>query len=346
MPRPNRTYLDALKLLLELTRRLGDVRPLEESLREVTSVALKLVAADHASIRLLDASRSSLLSAARSGSGAKRAARTFRRGEGMLGWVVERREGVRLDDARLDPRFKPLGDGQGFAIRAMIAEPLWAAGEVIGVISVTSPESGAFSADDQLLLRLLANCSTPPIERARLERLAMSDDLTLAYNKRYLAPRLQEEIERARRTRGDVSLLLLDLDHFKRVNDLHGHAAGDAVLRAFAERVRATVRRVDVFVRRGGEEFLLIMPATSIDQARATAERIRKRIAAMPFEVEPGLALPQTVSVGVATWDKREDAELFERRADEAMYAAKLRGRDCIAVSRTPKGATAAARAG
>ena len=101
----------------------------------------------------------------------------------------------------------------------------------------------------------------------------MFDDTTMAFNHRYLAPRLVEEMERAGRSGGDVSLLYLDLDHFKAVNDKHGHAAGDAVLRMFADRVRRAVRRVDVLVRRGGEEFVLIMPQTGATQAHAISTR-------------------------------------------------------------------------
>ena len=129
------------------------------------------------------------------------------------------------------------------------------------------------------MLRLLANCSAPPIERARLRRLAMFDDTTMAFNHRYLTPRLVEEMERASRSSGDVSVLYMDLDHFKSVNDNHGHAVGDVVLRMFADRVRKVVRRIDVLVRRGGEEFVLIMPATGATQAHATGHRIQQTLA-------------------------------------------------------------------
>jgi two-component system cell cycle response regulator len=205
---------------------------------------------------------------------------------------------------------------------------------VIGVLAVTSPASNAFGEEDQLLLRLLANCSAPPIERARLRRLAMFDDITMAFNHRYLNPRLVEEMERASRSSGDVSVLYMDLDHFKSVNDKHGHAVGDAVLRMFADRVRKAVRRVDVLVRRGGEEFVLIMPATGATQAHATGHRIQQTLHSEPFEIENGsLRIKQTVSIGVATWDKRETPEQLERRADEAMYEAKRLGRDRVVVA-------------
>lgn len=325
----------AFEVLLQLTAQLTEDRPLEEFLRAVTEASLGLLFADHASIRLLDSARSALLSGARSGSGEEDRPMSFRRGEGILGWVVEHGQPARIDDVEHDSRWlKPAGP-QGFRIGSIVAEPLWSSGEVIGVLSVTSPERAAFGEEDQLLLRLLANCSAPPIERARLRRLAMFDDVTMAFNHRYLVPRLVEEMERASRSGGDVSVLCMDLDHLKAVNDRHGHAAGDDVLRAFAERVRKAVRRVDVLVRRGGEEFVLIMPATGATQAHATGNRIQQTLHAEPFEIE-GARVRQTVSVGVATWDKRETPEQLARRADEAMYEAKRLGRNRVVVA-TPR---------
>jgi diguanylate cyclase (GGDEF)-like protein len=320
--------------LLALTAKLTESRPLEESLHAVTDAALTLVQANHASIRLLDGSHSELLSGARSGAGTTTRPMHFRRGHGLIGWVVEYKEAVCLDDVDKDPRFVP--GKQGFSIRSMLAEPLWSAGQVIGVLSVSSAKRRAFDADDRLLTRLLANCCTPPVERARLRRLAMTDDLTLAYNQRYMSPRVNEEIERARRSGQPLSVLLVDLDHFKNVNDVHGHDAGDTVLRLFADRVRSIVRRVDVFIRRGGEEFLLLMPATALEQARNTAERIRRNLSEGELDVGGGKRVRQTVSIGVATWDFKESPDALQRRADVAMYAAKEHGRDHVTTSAPP----------
>jgi diguanylate cyclase (GGDEF)-like protein len=126
---------------------------------------------------------------------------------------------------------------------------------------------------------------------------------------------------------------LLDLDNFKLVNDAHGHAVGDAVLRGFADRVREVVRRQDVLVRRGGDEFVLIMPETGEAAARLAAERIRARLAAGPLDCGDGVHVAQTVSIGVVTWDGNEEPTSLEQRADAAMYEAKRRGRDQIAVA-------------
>ncbi len=322
----------ALLILLGLTRDLTTKQPLEAALASVTRAALALVSADHASVRLLDSTRASLLSGARAGVGADTRPIAFRPGEGILGACVAEQRPFRIDDVSLDPRFvRPTT--QGFPVRSIVCEPLWSSGEVVGVLSVTSPVPSAFDDAAQLLLRLLANCSSPSVERARLERLAMFDDLTKAIAQRYLFQRIGEELDRARRSGDEVSLLLLDLDHFKRVNDAHGHATGDAVLRAFADRVRKLVRKVDSLVRRGGEEFVLVIPGAAPRDALATGGRIRASLEHDPLLEIAGEALRQTVSVGVATWDRRESAEALESRADQAMYEAKRLGRNRVVVS-------------
>jgi diguanylate cyclase (GGDEF)-like protein len=322
----------ALDVLIDLTRRLIEERPLEDSLHDITEATLRLLPGTHSSVRLFDESRTELLTGARSGEGASLHPPTFRRGEGIAGWVAEHGKVTRIDDALVDPRFKP-EPGQGYTIRSILTVPLWAGGRVVGVLSVTAPQPAAFADDDEILARLLANCAVPPIEKARLERLALTDHHTLAFNQRYLLPRLQDEIDAARRSVTPLSVLLLDLDHFKLVNDEHGHAVGDVVLRAFADCVRDTVRRQDVLVRRGGEEFVLIMPQTPGAVAARVAERIRARLAGAPVDGGGGVQVAQTVSIGVATWDGNELPTDLEQRADAAMYEAKRRGRNQVAVA-------------
>jgi diguanylate cyclase (GGDEF)-like protein len=330
--------------LLELTRRLTEEGTLEELLRCVTDCALLLTGGDHASIRLLDPSRDMLLAGARSGSAMDTRPMTFRRGEGLIGWAIEKAQSLNVPDVNADERFAVF-EGQGFAVRSVVVEPMIAHGDVIGALSASSAEADAFDEEDQLLVRLLANCSVSPIERARLRRLALYDDLTMAFNHRYLALRLQEELDRAQQARniasiagpaGTVSLLLFDLDHFKKVNDQHGHQIGDRVLRIFADRVRASVRQADILVRRGGEEFVLIMPQTGEEAAAATAERIRRALGDNAIVPAEGIELSQTVSIGVATWNGQESAEVFEARADAAMYQAKAAGRNRVRSSLPP----------
>jgi len=324
----------ALETLLDLTRDLRGERPLEEALAEVTRAAVSLLRANHASLRLLDESGENLLAAVRSGAGADHPALRFRRGEGVIGWVIEKGQPVLLDDARKDVRFKRKLMRQGFIIGSMVAVPMLAGGRVFGVLSASSERTNAFSEEDEQLLQLLANCAVPPIEKGRLERLAVIDPHTMAFRQTYLIPRLEEEMVRSLRYATPISMLFMDLDRFKRVNDTYGHAAGDRVLRAFTDRVRQSVRMCDVLVRRGGEEFVLVLPNMPLDAAVTAAERIRVAIGTKPIAAGAELSLTQTVSIGVAEWNGIETAAELEERADGAMYAAKQQGRDRVCASR------------
>jgi diguanylate cyclase (GGDEF)-like protein len=319
-----------LSVLRRLTESLSDGRPLEAALHDVTDAALELLPCDHASIRLFDASRTALLAGARSGRGVEQRTLSLTKGEGIAGWVMEHGLPAHVRDAKSDPRFI-VAVGQGFTIRSIIAEPLLAAGTPIGVLGASSPEPNAFSDDDVLLARILANCSVPAIERSRLERLAAVDEATLAYSARYLMPRLQEEMDRARHSGSTLSVLAMDLDRMGHVNESFGRDVGDRVLAIFGERVRAQTRRYDVLVRSGDDEFVLLMPTTSPTQALATAEKLRKAVGDEPMEPKAGGYITLRVSVGVATWDGREGTEELCGRAGAAMRDAKARGGDAVA---------------
>jgi diguanylate cyclase (GGDEF)-like protein len=324
-----------LALLRQLTERLSDGRPLEDALHDVTDAALELLPCDHASIRLFDASRTTLLAGARSGRGTEQRTLALTKGEGIYGWVMEHALPAHVRDTKADPRFV-VAVGQGFSIRSMIAEPLLVAGKPIGVLGASSPEAGVFSDDDVLLARILANCSVPAIERSRLERLAAVDEPTLAFNARYLSPRLQEEMDRARHSGSTLSVLVIDLDRLQHVNAAFGRDMGDRVLTIFGERVRAQTRRYDILVRSGDDEFVLIMPTTSPTQALATGEKLRKAVGEEPMEPRAGGYISQRVSVGVATWDGRENGEELVWRAAAAMRDAKSRGGDAVSKALPP----------
>jgi two-component system cell cycle response regulator len=323
----------AFDALLELTRQLGVERPLNAALRLVSDAALELLAGDHASVRVLDHTRTELLCSARSGAGVDAKPASFSPGHGVIGWVVERGEAARVGDAAGDARFVHKED-QGFAIRSMLAVPLWSAGEVVGVLAVTSPETGAYAEQDEAVATLLANCSVPPIERARLARLAVTDPQTLAFNDTYLGRGLRLEMDRAAGRGAPLSVLVMNLDLFKRVNDTLGTGAGDQVLRRFADLVRATTRDDDVVVRRRGDEFVLLMPGTALEHAFAVGERIRCSLEGKPVELDDGRQVGQTVSVGVASWDGQESPADLERRGAKAVRAAKLHGRNRIQIDR------------
>jgi two-component system, cell cycle response regulator len=161
-----------------------------------------------------------------------------------------------------------------------------------------------------------------------LERLAYYDELTGLPNRRSVLRQLEALISRGRRHRHDLALLMVDADHFKTVNDRHGHAAGDAALRALADRLRERLRTEDVAGRFGGEEFVIGLPDADADGAAAVAEAARAAVRARPLTVA-GRELTLTVSVGWATWEDDDLGQLLAR-ADGALYEAKAAGRDCV----------------
>jgi two-component system cell cycle response regulator len=161
-----------------------------------------------------------------------------------------------------------------------------------------------------------------------LEQLAYRDELTGLANRRFAVRRLHAEISRARRHAQELSVVIVDADRFKSLNDRHGHLAGDEVLRGLGERLRGRLREEDVAARFGGEEFLIVLPDTGAEGAAAVAEDIRAAVAAEPFAVGR-FALNLTVSAGYAAWDG-EDLERLVGRADRGLYAAKDAGRNCV----------------
>ncbi len=184
-------------------------------------------------------------------------------------------------------------------------------------------------------------------ENARLiediQRLAITDPLTGLFNRRHFFNVTTLEFERSRRYRNPVSLIMMDIDHFKHVNDQYGHTVGDQVLRAVASRCRETLRKTDVLGRYGGEEFIVLLPETGLNCARLVAERLRKCIADTPISVSDG-QVSITVSLGVSGYSadscpSEATAENFEKYinlADGALYRAKNGGRNQVVVSDPP----------
>jgi two-component system cell cycle response regulator len=231
------------------------------------------------------------------------------------------------------------GDAQSIA---MI--PLTHRDKLLGSINLCSTDPQRFTRDhasDFLAhLGIIASfCVENTINRARLLRSGFTDALTGWNNRRYLSVRLVEELARARRDGTHLVCLMLDIDHFKRVNDNWGHAAGDAVLRELAQRVESQVRASDVAARYGGEEFVILLPGTEVEAAARLAERIRQAIAEAPIPLPNGETVTITASIGIAEAapgpdikDLKTLGDSLLARADVALYAAKSAGRDRVVV--------------
>lgn len=170
--------------------------------------------------------------------------------------------------------------------------------------------------------------------RNRLEEsveMAVTDQLTGLHNRRYLETHLRGLLDEAQTNGRALSILITDIDYFKRINDTHGHDAGDIVLRDFAGRLRRHIRGIDLACRYGGEEFVVIMPDTELEVARHVGERLRECIADAPFAISSAISLPVTASVGISTLQSLDDTPLtLIKRADNALYEAKRLGRNQV----------------
>ena len=188
------------------------------------------------------------------------------------------------------------------------------------------------------LLQEFADLIGFPMQKVRLQEglqsLAFTDAMTGLANYRYLRAELEEEVKRAARYRHSLSLIMLDLDHFKRVNDHHGHPAGDLALRRFADVIRNSIRDADFPSRYGGEEFAILCVEAGADEAAAIANRIRAAVESTDFQLPNGKRVDLTTSAGVASFpaDGATDEELL-RAADKALYAAKRAGRNRVVLA-------------
>lgn len=181
---------------------------------------------------------------------------------------------------------------------------------------------------------IILDISDRKVLETELEQMATRDPLTGLLNRREMSRVLDEELQRARRYQRPMAVLWVDFDHFKDVNDTYGHAAGDSVLRSISRLLLGSVRSVDSIGRFGGEEFVIVLPEMDLEEAQETAERLRRKVAEEPQPLGNGEAVPLTISVGVAVYpDHGQTASTLCAAADKAMYLAKDRGRNCVAMA-------------
>jgi diguanylate cyclase (GGDEF)-like protein len=263
-------------------------------------------------------------------------------GEGIAGRAAQTRQPLLIEDVGVDGSTYGAPElPRRLAARSVLAVPLLSRGRVIGVLEAVSSASGArFRAPDARLLSLLLEPAAVAVDNAlllrRSEELSITDDLTKLYNSRFLNSTLRREVERSKRYRTPVSLIFLDLDGFKNVNDQHGHLFGSRTLVEVGTVIRGTVREIDVVSRFGGDEFTVILPQTGPEGALTIAERIRQRISETRFLESHGLVVHISASVGIASFpDHGRSKDDLIARADQAMYLVKGRGKNGVALAET-----------
>jgi diguanylate cyclase (GGDEF)-like protein len=251
---------------------------------------------------------------------------------GLASYAAAQKRGVRICDLHRLPVDSPLRrEIVGDDMRSTLTVPLLVDDRVIGVISVQSKTVSAYDRHQLALLGTIAQQVAVAVESARRYQLATFDSLTRFYTRDHFFRRLEEEHARVKRYKAPFALLMLDLDGFKRINDEHGHLAGDEYLRAVGDIVRKALREADTACRYGGDEFSILLPETDLLGGRVIAERIRRAVARLAVTPD-GEPVRTTVSIGIVAYPEHdaENPEAFLRNADAALYRAKHRGRDCV----------------
>jgi diguanylate cyclase (GGDEF)-like protein len=260
-------------------------------------------------------------------------------GEGIAGWVAQTGKPTIVNDVSKDPRFARRFDSEThFKTRSILCAPLISRGRTIGVVQVINRRGGRFTQTDlEMLMTMVEPCAIA-IENAilfqRTEQLTITDDLTKLFNSRYLNVYIGREIKRCKRHGIPLSIIFLDLDGFKSVNDQHGHLAGSRTLTEVGGILAEAVRESDILARYGGDEFVVVLPETPPGGALVIAERIRRAIASHPFLRDEGLEARISASFGIASYpDHALTPEGLIQKADQAMYRVKEKDKNGIEVA-------------
>ena len=325
----------------ELGKALTSSLQLDQVLRTIMEKINEVLRPDTWSLLLMDTERQELYFEIATGKGAEKVKDLrIKVGQGLAGWVAEAGKAVVVPDTSKDSRFFSQVDLRTkLETRSIVAVPVRFREQCLGVIELINcvgPEG--FSTRDMALLEALADYAAIAIENARhvqrIHELTITDDCTALYNARHLNFMLDTEIYRSHRYAFEFSLIFIDLDHFKQINDTHGHLMGSKLLAEIGAAIKDKCRLIDLAFRYGGDEFVILLPQTSKENAMGVARRLHKLIRETKWLPDAGLNVNITASVGVASYptDSRTKAELLHL-ADDAMYLVKNTSRDCVAVA-------------
>lgn len=256
----------------------------------------------------------------------------------ILQQIRETQQPCLIPDIQADVRWRAI-PGMTW-IRSLISAPVIIRGQVAGLINILSATSGFFTPAHAERLSVFSSQVAIAMNNAQLfeqaHHLSVTDSLTELMNRRQFFEVARTELERSRRYRRSLSAMMIDVDHFKTINDTYGHAVGDLALREVARRIKHSVRSVDVVARYGGEEFIVLMPEIALQEACQVAERVRRSVSDEPIE-EDTLEIRVTLSIGVAGIDEQSsNMDILIRYADLALYNAKMSGRNRVESYQSP----------
>lgn len=326
-----REKISELSTLHEASKALGASLIMEEIVDTVVDISVKGMQADIAGALVFD-DRTGLMTVAglRGFTSEEREvinSTTFTPGEGILGEVFLKKKTLNIIDLSEERPGSAPFNGR---VRSFLVTPLSTDGYDIGVLFLGRFIREPFSASAEEFIETISGQAAVSVENARLytqaQELAIHNGLTGIYNYRYFMKQLDEEIKRAERYGRSVSLMMIDIDLFKNVNDSHGHQRGDEVLKGLAQTLVSNTRETDVVARYGGEEFCVILPETDLEAALDVAEKLRASVAKTSYAREKGNSVKITVSIGVAAYPGNAgNQEDLLRKSDDALYAAKTK---------------------
>jgi diguanylate cyclase (GGDEF)-like protein len=333
--------LNEIYIHYHISRTIGSLLDLQDMLREVTGIIKKSLPFERISVYLSDENRENLDLAYASGFDPPHTV-TLKLGEGIPGRIAENGEHVHIHD--LSVFYETFNDfvhypGEEKRGGSYIGIALKVHNAIIGVIGMDNSSRYGLSVDDMDFMAILSHQLAAGIEKSQLfdktQQLSQRDGLTGLYNYRMFQEKLQQEIVRRDRTRKPLSLMMLDIDNFKRFNDTYGHQAGDELLKALSKIIASQSRcnSLDICCRYGGEEFAVIMPELEIHNAVTVAERLRKAVEDNVFTFKDHtLDGKVTISLGVAVLAGEKDLSLQElvKKADDALYLSKRNGRNRV----------------
>jgi diguanylate cyclase (GGDEF)-like protein len=337
MTNQDRLSLDRrMSTVLATGRYLSSILDLEELLEKIMDAAIELIGAERGVILLYNE---------QGGGGLELVtARNVTKEEGdnkqsiisksIISKVESERVSLVIDDAVADETLRTQNSVVMQGLRSVLCSPITVKGEMIGILYLDNRMvRGVFREEDLQVLTSLASQAGISIENARLYTKAVTDGLTGLYNRAFFDNFLMKSVSSAHRHKTKLSLLIMDVDHFKKFNDTYGHQAGDDVLKSVAKIWKESVREGDVACRYGGEEFVLILPETNIEGANTVAEKIRQTVENNRVHyLKDGeeIELRVTISIGVAELKDGQDRMRLIERADNALYKAKESGRNRV----------------
>lgn len=333
-------HMEELTFFHDIAKALTSSLNLDQVLQNIMDKMATFYRPDTWSLLMVDDAKDELYFAITVGdSAAKLKAIRLKIGEGIAGWVAKNGEPLIVPDVYDDPRFaRRLEEMSRWKTRSIICLPLKSRNHVLGVIQLINCQVESFTDREMFFLLAMCDYAAIAIDNARaverIQELTITDDCTGLFNARHLYKMLDAEVNRSQRFGYEFSVIFVDLDRFKLVNDTYGHLIGTRLLSEIGLRIKGQLRLIDFAFRYGGDEFVILLPQTGKDAAVIVARRLQEMLRNAPFLREEGLDLEVRASMGLATFP--EDAKTAHdiiRQSDEMMYVVKNSSRDAIAVA-------------